>query len=248
MSSRIGALPTPGLARTAGMKLSDEVARVLLRDIRRQGLCAGARISSERDLAMRLGVGRSTIREAINGLAMLGALEMRHGQGTFVRDPDVTLEVPNTVAAVLARGVTRDLFEARRLVEVHTTRLAAERRTHHDVIELAATVSEQTWAVVNRAPTVEFALQFHVRLARASQNEILARMVECFARLLAERRPALESAAGYCEWELEQYRGVLAAVGDGHADRAAAHMSAHLDTVAAWHERLAAADEPVGAP
>ncbi len=83
-----------------------------------------------------LGVGCSTIREAVNGLAMLGAVEIRHGQGAFVANAAAGLEAPDAIAVALARGVTRDLFEARLIIEVETARLAAARRTETDLREI----------------------------------------------------------------------------------------------------------------
>jgi GntR family transcriptional repressor for pyruvate dehydrogenase complex len=195
---------------------------------------------SERELMVMLGVGRSTVREVINGLAMLGALEIRHGQGAFVLNPTAGLGAPHTIAAALARGVTRDLFEARRLVETHTARLAAERRGEEDLGELEGILHEHARALRECTAAVTHAVRFHVRLAQASDNEMLARAVECFAELLAERGPALEAIPGYRGWELADHRAVLAVVSTGDGERAAARMSAHLDAVVGWHGQLRA--------
>src|SRR3954453_10703194 len=117
-------------------KLAETVAEQLLAEIRDKDLQPGARIPSERALMAAFGVGRSTVREAINGMAMVGVLEIRHGQGAFVANPAAGAALPHAIAAALARGITSDLFEARRLVEVHTAQLAAERRTEADVQEV----------------------------------------------------------------------------------------------------------------
>lgn len=240
MSSDKSATTGGGLARTTRTKLSEEVARLLLQEIRQRGLAPGTRIPSERELMASLGVGRSTIREVVNGLAMLGALEIRHGQGAFVLDPDAGLAVPNTIASALARGVTHDLFEARRLVEVHTARLAAERRSGRDLTELGDILEEHARAVSNREPAVAYSVRFHLRLAWASRNEVLARTVECVGEMLGERGRALEAVAGYREWELGEHRSLLAAVRSADPELAAERMSGHLDEVVCWHERLSA--------
>jgi GntR family transcriptional regulator, transcriptional repressor for pyruvate dehydrogenase complex len=244
MSSDNRATTGRELSRSARPKLSEQVASLLLGQIREQGLTRGARIPSERELMVRLGVGRSTIREVLNGLAILGALEIRHGQGAFVLDPDAGLAVPNTIAAALARGVTRDLFEARRLVEVHTTRLAAHRRTERDLSEISQILDAHARAISDRVPAVEHAVGFHVRLAWAAGNEMLARTVECIGDLLSERGPALEALRGYREWELAEHGKVLAAVASADSENAAERMSAHLDEVVSWHERLAEGPRP----
>ena len=136
---------TPALTfqRVSRSKLAETVAQQVLREIRDKQLPAGTRIPSERELMASLGVGRSTVREAVNGLAMLGVLEIRHGQGAFVADPAAGAAPASAIATALARGFTHDLFEARVLVEVHVARLAAERRTE---AELAAVRREEAEA------------------------------------------------------------------------------------------------------
>ncbi len=63
-------------------KLAETVAQQILEAVRE--LPAGTRLPPERELTKRMGVGRSTVREALNGLEMMGVVEIRHGQGVFV--------------------------------------------------------------------------------------------------------------------------------------------------------------------
>ena len=69
-------------------------------------LPAGTKVPSERELTKDLGVGRSTVREALNGLAMLGIVEIRHGQGVFVTGEPAQSSEPSAIASALERGVT----------------------------------------------------------------------------------------------------------------------------------------------
>src|SRR6478752_9224709 len=73
-----------GLSPVTRRKLTETVAEQLLQAIRE--LPPGTRVPSERELTRELGVGRSTVREALNGIAMLGIVEIRHGQGVFVAE------------------------------------------------------------------------------------------------------------------------------------------------------------------
>ena len=88
--------------RVTRSKLAETVAQQLLAELRDKRPAPGSKIPSERELMAALGVGRSTIREAINGLAMLGVLEIRHGQGAFVLDPDPSLAIGAALAGILA--------------------------------------------------------------------------------------------------------------------------------------------------
>src|SRR5689334_18909950 len=98
-------------------KLAETVAQQLLEAVRT--LEPGTRIPSEKELTQMLGVGRSTVREALNGLALLGTVEIRHGQGVFVAPPaavETSSAEPDVIARALTKGVTHDLLEARQIV------------------------------------------------------------------------------------------------------------------------------------
>src|SRR3954454_3091500 len=195
--------------RVTRSKLAETVARQLLTELREKRPTRGSKLPSERELMEALGVGRSTIREAINGLAMLGILEIRHGQGAFVRDAAPQGAPARALAAVLARGATRDLFEARRLVEIETARLAALRRTEVDLGEIEQVLADHERALRDGTPAIGPAVRFHVLVAQAASNEVLAGFVASFADALTERGAVLEARPGYREWELAQHLEVF---------------------------------------
>ena len=219
-------------------KLAETVAQQLLREIRDKQLPPGTRIPSERELMASLGVGRSTIREAVNGLAMLGILEIRHGQGAFVADPTAGPTQPSAIGAALSRGFTHDLFEARMLVEVHAARLAAERRTDAELREIEQALADHERALAEGTSGVGPAVAFHVRIGEAAHSEVLASFVSSFADVMTQRGPELEAVPGYREWEVEQHRSVLEPIRDGDPELAAKRMRAHLEAVLPHHERI----------
>lgn len=212
-----------------------------MEQIEGQGLTPGTRLPSERQLQAALGVGRSTVREAINGLSLMGIVEIRQGSGAFVAD---RRERPgaDAVTAALARGVTRELFEARRLVEVETARLAASRRTAAELDELEAIVAEHRRLIDAGELAVAPSVRFHLKIAEAAHNDLLEAFVASFGDQLAARGPVLEAIDGFQEWELGQHESVLAPVRDGNAPLAARRMRAHLDAVIGYHERIGLSD------
>jgi GntR family transcriptional repressor for pyruvate dehydrogenase complex len=234
MSSVTGDLALTPVSRH---KLGEAVARQLLDEIRDKRLAPGTRLPSERELTTALGVGRSTVREAIQGLAMLGVLDIRHGQGAFVADPS-RADGQSRIAAGLARGVTQNLFEARRIVEVEAARLAAERRTDEELDGIAAVLADHEEAIAVGALGVEFAVAFHLRLAEASHNDVLVGFVATLSEVLEERGHTLEQIPGYREWELAQHRAVFAAVQAGDRQDAGRAMRRHLDEVVVYHEQI----------
>ena len=120
------------IAQAPRRKLAETVAQQILEAVR--DLPAGTRLPPERELTTQLGVGRSTVREALNGLAMMGVVEIRHGQGVFVADrPAIAGDAERSLPS---KEVTDELLEARRIVEVELARLAAERRTEADLAKM----------------------------------------------------------------------------------------------------------------
>jgi GntR family transcriptional repressor for pyruvate dehydrogenase complex len=218
-------------------KLTEAVAQQLLDQIRQQRLQPGARMPSERELMTALNVGRSTVREALNGLALLGVIEVRHGQGAFVAAiPNENLS--GELGAALAKGVTRDLLEARKAIEVEVARLAAQRHTEQDLKSLRNAIKAQEASLTGAPTSAHESADFHLELAGAAHNEVLAGIVFSFMPLLEEVGPALEDLPGYREWETEEHREIFEAVSSGDADRAGARMAAHLEAMVHHHERL----------
>jgi GntR family transcriptional repressor for pyruvate dehydrogenase complex len=226
----------PRLVSLVRPKLATAVAEQLLDRIRSQRLPAGTRLPSERDLMAALGVGRSTIREAINGLAMTGVLEIRHGQGAFVLDP--TISPAASIATAIARGETDELFEARTLVEPEAARLAAERRSAADLEALDEILADHRHAIEAGGSTVPAAVAFHARIAAASGNDVLAALVTSFGDRLAERGSALETMPGFPAWELAEHSAVALPIRLGDGAAAALRMRQHLNAVVDYHQRI----------
>lgn len=218
--------------------LAERVAAELLKEIRDKRLTPGTKLPSERDLMAGFGVGRSSVREAINGLAALGAVEVRHGQGAFVTEAAAGIAPSRSIAVALARGITHELFEARRLVEVPTARLAAERRTAADIAEIARALADHEHALRTGESGVEPSVRFHVEVAEAAHNEVLAGFVRSFATMLGERGPILEELPGFREWEIGQHRSVFEPIEAGDVELAGDRMRAHLDAVVEYHQRI----------
>jgi GntR family transcriptional regulator, transcriptional repressor for pyruvate dehydrogenase complex len=232
------------LEPAARRKLSETVAQQLIEAFRE--LPPGTKVPSERELTKELGVGRSTVREALNGLAVLGVLEIRHGQGAFISEEPpggADADAPHSVlTAALERGVTREFIEARLLVEVEVTRLAAERRTEDDLrqIEAALTLQERSLSAKNLDALLSVATSFNVLLAEAAHNEVLAAMIQTFVELMQERGPKVYALEGFGDWDLAEHRGIYEAVRDQDGGRAAELMREHILQLAERYREVGA--------
>jgi GntR family transcriptional regulator, transcriptional repressor for pyruvate dehydrogenase complex len=220
-------------------KLSETVAEQLLAAVRE--LPPGTKVPSERELTKELGVGRSTVREALNGLAMMGVVEIRHGQGVFVTAQPVGLSEPSAITAALEQGITHEFIEARLIVEVEVARLAARRRTDEDLARLEAALEEQERRLRGDLDAlVDVAASFNVLLADAAHNDLLSAMIQSFVSLMLERGPRVYSLDGFGEWDIREHRGLFEAVRDRDPERAARLMREHIEELARRYRAVGA--------
>ena len=134
------------------------------------------RIPAEGELVNALGVGRNTVREAIRALSHSGLLEVRQGDGTFVR---ATTELSGAVHR-LGGSELRQILEVRRALEVEAARLAATARAEDDLRDLDHLLEVRDEAVRQLDPELVVArdAEFHRRLVVASHNPVLIGLYE----------------------------------------------------------------------
>lgn len=137
----------------------------------------GSRIPAEPELVRILGVGRNTVREAVQSLVHAGLVERRQGSGTYVR---ATSELAVSMSRQIADARQRDVVEVRRSLEVETARLAARRRTSTDVAALMRLRDERAAAyqagLLDRMVATD--LELHRMIAHIARNPVLASLYE----------------------------------------------------------------------
>jgi len=139
---------------------------------------------------------------------------------------------PDELAAALSRGVTVDLIEARRVIQLEIARLAAVRRTDEDVAALESVIRAHRRAIrAHRSPLAE-SIRFDMALAAAAHNDILAATLRSFSRLIwRQAEHMLATLEDFWQTDVEEHAAILAAVKAGDGQRAAAAMDAHLGDV-----------------
>jgi GntR family transcriptional repressor for pyruvate dehydrogenase complex len=152
--------------------VATQVARKLVEYLLSGAVEPGTRMPSERQLAEAFGVGRSAMREAIKALSLIGLVEVRQGDGTYLRKADSAL-LPEVIewGLLLGERRTMDLVEARQEIEIILAGLAARRRTERDIEDLTVLLGRMERAA--STAFVEADVQFHMRLAEASGNLVL---------------------------------------------------------------------------
>jgi GntR family transcriptional repressor for pyruvate dehydrogenase complex len=164
--------------------LTSEITRRLLDYLLSGTIQPGERMPSERKLAEALGVGRSIVRQALKSLTVLGLLEVRQGDGTYLRRMDSPF-LPVAIEWGLLLGAKRadDLVEARHHLEVIVAGLAAERRDEATLAEMRRTAA----VMASTRDADEFIaadLAFHTAMAEAARNQTLLQIMSSIRTLL----------------------------------------------------------------
>lgn len=209
--------------------LTQEVADQILSLILEGNLRPGDRLPSQSELAARFQVGHSTIREALRILNAMGLMEFRQGRGTFIRELNArSMHHPEILARMVTPETTKQLFEARQIIEPEIAALAAQRATAEDLAAMDQALREYEKALSESRPVYRLSVTFHRTIALATHSQILCMFMDSILVPLAERGLLLENQPGYLEWEVDSHRSLYQAISSRDPDRARAMMIKHL--------------------
>ena len=170
-------------------RASGEIVSQIERAIFDGELQTGDRLESERELAERFGVSRITVRDALRVLEARGLVHVKVGAsgGAFVSDTNVD-QVAESISTMiqLRRMTLSGVAEARTVVETATSELAAERADAAAILRIEQTVEKGRSVVREQAPHTEASMDFHVAVADAAKNELLAATVAAYRDLLVQ--------------------------------------------------------------
>jgi GntR family transcriptional repressor for pyruvate dehydrogenase complex len=139
----------------------------------------GAKLPKERELAEQLGLSRNSLREAVRALTLIGVLEPRQGDGTYVTslEPELLLAGTMFVSDLLTGTTLLELHEVRRILEPAATTLAATRLTEDELQRLAECLERMDAAETTQA-FIDSDLEFHRIIVNACGNATLASLIQ----------------------------------------------------------------------
>ncbi|MFW5862770.1 MAG: FadR/GntR family transcriptional regulator [Spirochaetota bacterium] len=220
-------------------KLSESVARAIVEEIQKGSYPPGTRLPTEHEFMEKLRVGRSSVREAFQSLVMMGILDTRAGQGTFVRDisRDVIIS-PYLLAPLVDPNSASDFMEARLVVEPSIAGIAAVRHSDEQYREMENMLNECDSCIQSGQSVTAINGEFHLKIAMATGNIVFVRFMEAIIRMLVRRGEVLESDRSYQEWELESHREILSAIGSRLDENARRAMEDHIIKVTGYHKNF----------
>ena len=148
---------------------------------------AGDRIPPERELCQQLGIARTSLREALKAMELIGMLDSRVGDGTFVCERSQFLSRPLIWAFAGADHLElRDIMEARTLLEEDVAGLAAERATPAEIEAIGQQVRIMRAGIAERKSIVEADMGFHLAVAAAGHNQLLQNAVQLLRNMMLQ--------------------------------------------------------------
>jgi len=188
----------------------------------------GDKLPAERVLSEAMGVGRSSVREAMKALTVLGILEVRHGDGTYLRRADSGL-LTQTIewGLLLGEQKTMDLIEARKEIETVLARYAARRWQGNELAELKINLDRMKNATIE--DFIEIDVAFHIKIAEMSRNTVLKDILINIQSLLRTWIKLVLESAGRTNFSYDDHVAIYDALAKRDEEAAAAAMTSHMN-------------------
>ena len=224
--------------RVPGVSQSEVVVQGIRQMIMDGRLRPGDRLPVEKDLAAALGVSRNPLREGVRALSIMGVLETRQGDGTYVTtlDPSMLLIPMGFVVDLQDGSGTHHLHAVRRILETEAAASAA-RLIGPDELQAAADLlrhnkTELALDEPNHETVIENDIAFHRIIAQAAGNPVLAALIDALGgRTMRDRLRRSITQPGADETAHREHLSILSALTTHDPDRARVRMATHLFTV-----------------
>lgn len=225
---------TPAFTAVRSDRAYRQVVTQFQAQVRAGNLQSGDKLPPEREMAVQFGVGRNSIREAMRELDLLGLIDSRHGEGTFVAAPSAeTIAKPFRAVIELSSTASESVMEFRRAVEPGVAGLAAKNITDEGVAELQVALLDFEAAVHgDRVDVREADANFHLMTGKVTGNPTVIGVHSALYSLLKDFRARL-SPQSYdpTDCAVAGHRRIFDAIVAGDRNAAAQAMREHLDEV-----------------
>lgn len=211
-------------------KVSQQIQRMILDGL----LKPGDKLPPERELAETFQVSRSSLRDAIRTLELIGLVEPRQGEGTVVRDLSAdSLINPLATLLLQKRELVSELLDLRRMIEPPLAGRASVRATPEELTYLEDILRRQKEKVDKGELAIEEDSEFHYAIAEAARNSVVLKVVDVFMDLMRESRARSLQVEGRLQKSFAGHRRILDAIQRRSARAAEAAMRRHIQEIEA---------------
>lgn len=214
----------------AKKRLSQDAVDQLREMIIKKKFKPGTRLPSERELIKKLQISRSSVREALRILEIMGLIEVKPGSGAFVTGTKEDLFLPLSLWISHHRETLDHHFEARLVIEPRAAAFAA-RRVSPKIIRAMKKVLADFQEKINSDDLIGAILadqEFHRLVAQATANKTLMLLMDTIVRFLFDGWKATLRAKGRLNKTVEEHQAILRAIERGKPEEASVAMETHL--------------------
>src|SRR5712671_1213883 len=226
-----GEIPVYKVVRTS--RLYEQIVQQIEESVLNGSLKPGDQLPAERELAQRLGVSRTAVREAVKALREKGLVEAYSGRGTFVTD-GTTQAARQSFDLMVRLGQQEGsphLAELRLILEPGIAAMAAERVKDEDLAAMREAVAVMERTQKDPEAYIEADLDFHLALAEAAANPLILSLIDSIVGLLREQRIKIFNVEGGPQRGQVHHKRILEAIERRDPEMARGTMRAHLEQV-----------------
>jgi GntR family transcriptional repressor for pyruvate dehydrogenase complex len=214
-------------------RLYEQIVQQIEESVLNGSLKPGDQLPAERDLAQRLGVSRTAVREAVKTLREKGLVEAYSGRGTFITDgtSQAARQSFDLMVKLGQQEGSPHLAELRLILEPGIAALAAARAGEEDLAAMREAVAVMDRAQKNPEVYIEADLDFHLALAEAAANPLILSLIDSIVGLLREQRIKIFNVEGGPERGQVHHKRILEAMERRDPEMARSAMRVHLEQV-----------------
>jgi GntR family transcriptional repressor for pyruvate dehydrogenase complex len=217
------------------VRLADGVIEEIRRRILNGELRKGDKLPNQSEFAAQLGVSRPSLREALNTLSLIGAVEQRPGFGTVIKAESPLLFTDHLAAPLVSDAqATLELIESRRYIEADVVEMAAKSATEGEIQELGEMVDQMPKAL-KEARTRDYTdldLAFHYKIAEAAHNRFMLHMFVTLRGLMEQfMRETFNVLPGLLERSLKFHLNIYQAIRNRAVKKASSNMNHHIEDI-----------------
>lgn len=216
-------------------KLSDSVIEEIKRMLLNGELKEGEKLPNQNELANMLGVSRTSLREALNTLTMIGVIEQKPGYGTVIRSRGAAIFADHLCFPLISdEQATIELIEARGVIEIGAVELAAIHATEEQIKEMGKLIEIMALNVKdkNMGEYIKNDVAFHYLIAKASQNRFILHL---FATLRGAMEQFMQEAFKVLIWMQERsfefHQRIYEGIKNKNVELAVSQMRSHIQDI-----------------
>lgn len=167
-------------------KVYEQVIEQIKSKIKSGEIKKGDKLPSEREMSELIGVSRTSVREAIRALEVVGLVESKQGAGNYIKTNfDNSLFEPLSVMFMLQESSVKEMYDLRETLELECAKLSAKNIEDNELALLTAIV-DRMYLAVSEEESLELDIKFHYLIAKTSRNVLLINMLDVISQLMDE--------------------------------------------------------------